>query len=702
MSQQQSPWLEAAYGWTYGENGWNVGMDSNLLKFSVMFDRNVDSIAGSLPAAVNGQVHYNTSDNRIYFAVSSTYFSTPVPKWFTVIERSTGNTWQFNGSTLVQVEKLTSVVNRLAAVEVILESLGTAAFEDISAFATQAALDVVAGQSQSYTDNQINSTLDNLSATTGAGLIGYGSGETYSIGTIGEAIQDLSTQMASQGVYVGLSPTSTLSMTATDAEVFGVSLTEPVTTLTLLGGDVGEVATINVIFSQDSTGHVVTVPANVILADGVTEIASSSAGDISLVTFTKVNGVDLWYHELRKVYSTVIPPVAALPAIADENSTFNDEGTATTGWTPSNATLSVISSSLRQTKTAAGTNSSMSKTLTFTPSNSDYILYGKVKAKYNTDDAAVVWLLDGSKEVSIWFGSANGGNSLALGSISIVGTTGPSTRNIAAVASGYNYETTAVEFALQYDHKFSTLTCWFREGDGRWKWKARVACNWFSSTQIQALTTTGSAAGAWIEFDYLTLARPNIALLSDSIGEGKTLFSPDPTLALTDDESTWMRHAPIYQTLRNNLVVNKGVGGNSSTQMLSRVTDVTNTGARVVFLHASSNDETLAVSQATRTSNIQSTVNAITAASGQTVLLNAMYGTAAGPDNTPSPDLRDYMRTWWTASKSTITGLALDIDIMQPIDVAGDFMDAALTQADGIHPNISGHTAVGSYITTFD
>lgn len=702
MPQQQSPWLEAAYGWTYGENGWNTGMDSNLLKFSVMFDRNVDSIVSSLPAAVNGQVHYNTSDNRIYFAVDTTYFSTPVPKWFTVIERSTGNTWQFNGTTLAQVEKLTSVITRLDDVEVVLESLGTAAFEDISAFATQAALDVVVGQAQAYTDNQLESTLDNLSATQGAGLVGYGGGETYSAGTVGQAIQDLSTQVASQGVYVGLSPTSTLSMTATDAEVFGVSLTEPVTTLTLLGGGVGEVATINVIFSQDSTGHVVTVPANVILADGVTEIASSSAGDISLVTFTKVNGVDLWYHELRKVYSTVIPPVAALPAIADENSTFNDEGTATTGWTTSNATLLQSGSTLRQTKTADGYNSSMSKSMTFTPSNSDYILYGKVRAKYATGDTSVIWLLNGSEEVSIWLGSASANSEPTLGAISICGTTGSSTRNVVQVADGYNYETTAVEFALQYDHKFSTLTCWFREGDGRWKWKGRVACNWFSSTQIQALTTTASAAGAWIEFDYLTLARPNIALLSDSIGEGKTLFSPYPTLNLTDDESTWMRHAPIYQTLRNNLVVNKGVGGNSSTQMLSRVTDVTSTGARVVFLHASSNDEALGVSQETRTSNIQSTVNAIAAAGGQTVLLNAMYGTASGSDNTPTPDLRDYMKAWWTTRKPTVTGLALDIDIMQPIDVAGDFMDAALTQADGIHPNVAGHTAIGAYITTFD
>ena len=66
MPQQQSPFLEGKYGWSFGEGGWNTGMDENLLKFSFMFDRNVDAIVGSLPAAVNGQAYFLTSDNRLY------------------------------------------------------------------------------------------------------------------------------------------------------------------------------------------------------------------------------------------------------------------------------------------------------------------------------------------------------------------------------------------------------------------------------------------------------------------------------------------------------------------------------------------------------------------------------------------------------------------------------------------------------------
>ena len=75
MAQQQSPWLEGKYGWNFGEGGWNTGMAQNLLKFSFMFDRNVDSIVASLPAAVNGQAHFLTTDNESKYALVATFTS---------------------------------------------------------------------------------------------------------------------------------------------------------------------------------------------------------------------------------------------------------------------------------------------------------------------------------------------------------------------------------------------------------------------------------------------------------------------------------------------------------------------------------------------------------------------------------------------------------------------------------------------------
>lgn len=156
MTQQTSPFLEGKYGWDFGESGWNSGMDENLLKFSFMFDRNVDSVTASLPSAVNGQAHYLTTDNRIYFAVGTTYYSSPIPKWFQVVLRSTGDVYQYDGVSLALIDSPSQIDSRLDAVELTLSSLGSAAFEDSSFFATQAALDVVEADAQSYTDAQIS------------------------------------------------------------------------------------------------------------------------------------------------------------------------------------------------------------------------------------------------------------------------------------------------------------------------------------------------------------------------------------------------------------------------------------------------------------------------------------------------------------------------------------------------------------------
>lgn len=155
MTQQTSPFLEAKYGWAFGEDNWNGGMDENLLKFSFLFDRNVDNIVGSLPPAVHGEAHYLTSDNRIYFAIGSTYYSAPVPKWFQFQVKSSGDLYQFNGTSSVQIETNTDLDNRLDSVEVTISGLGTAAFEDSSTF------------------TKVIDLADAVIASNGAALVGY-------------------------------------------------------------------------------------------------------------------------------------------------------------------------------------------------------------------------------------------------------------------------------------------------------------------------------------------------------------------------------------------------------------------------------------------------------------------------------------------------------------------------------------------------
>lgn len=392
-----------------------------------------------------------------------------------------------------------------------------------------------------------------------------------------------------------------------------------------------------------------------------------------------------------------------LPTIADDNSTFNDEGEAVAGWTASNGTLSASGSYLRLTKTAAGSNSSMTKAITFTPTNRDFILYGKVRASaVSSGDMSVVWLLNGTKEISFWLGSRDAANTAPnqiIGSASLLTTTGSTTYNrIEVAANGLAYDTTAVEFALHFCSKFLQVTCWFREADGRWKFKARAACDWFSSTQIQVLKSTNAPAGSWVEFDYLTLAKPNIVAIGDSICAGATLYNPNRTSDLTNDESTWMRHCRLYPSRRNNLIVNKGVGSQTSAQIQARIAEATGEGPRIVVVHASSNDELFSITKAARTTNIQNSINAINAAGQFPLLLNAMYGTQAGADNTPTPDLRDYMTDWWDNYRPTLSGPFGALDIMRPMIDGNGFMQSSLTQSDGIHPTPAGHQVVGGFI----
>lgn len=132
MPQKTSPFIEGKYGWTLGESGWNLGMDENLLKFSYLFDRNIDGIVSSLPPAVNGQAYFNTTDNRVYFVVENVYSSTPLPKNFLLADRATGDVFLFNGVALVPQPSVTDIDTRLDSVETITSSLGTAAFEDIT------------------------------------------------------------------------------------------------------------------------------------------------------------------------------------------------------------------------------------------------------------------------------------------------------------------------------------------------------------------------------------------------------------------------------------------------------------------------------------------------------------------------------------------------------------------------------------------
>lgn len=487
---------------------------------------------------------------------------------------------------------------------------------------------------------------------------------------------------------------ASIAIDASQSNIFSVTLTAN-TTLTN-PANLTDGMELSIVLRQDAVGgRLITFGDQFKWAGGAAPVFSSAPYAVDIVRAQYDAGTGFLFCSARTGFDATPVAAAILPAISGNNETFNDEGDSATGWTATGCTLAAASSWLRATKTtAAGTGASASKSITFTPSNSDFILYIRARASAAASgDTSFIWMLNGSKEISISL-NRHYSSGYVAGTVSMNGTTGASTQNQAVVATGLDIPGQGVDLALQFDSKRSALICWFRESDGRWKFKGRVACDWFSSTTISLLKGSTAPVNSWVEIDFLTLAKPNLVAIGDSICEGKTLFSPDRSLALTNDESTWMRHAPIYQGLRNNLIVNKGVGSETSSATLARINDAAGVGAKVVFLHASSNDAAQSITQPTRTSNISSMVAAINSAGAEAVLLNAMYGTSGMSGN---PAHRDYMKTWWDTNKESV-GAFSAIDVMQPL-LSGGFMGASYTQSDGIHPNPSGYGLMGALIS---
>lgn len=188
MPQQQSPFLEGKYGWNYGESGWNSGMDQNILKFSFLFDGNVDGVVATLPPVTNGAAYFNTADNRFYFGVDNIWYSSPCPKSFIFKIKSNGDFWQFDGTSASKIDKPSEIDARLTSLELTVSSLGSAAFEDVASFATQAELDIVEANAQAYTD----ALRQDLQSGDGSDLVGFTiMGAGAAVRTVAEKLNDM-------------------------------------------------------------------------------------------------------------------------------------------------------------------------------------------------------------------------------------------------------------------------------------------------------------------------------------------------------------------------------------------------------------------------------------------------------------------------------------------------------------------------------
>lgn len=80
MAMQTSPFFDIKYGWQRGEDGWNVGMDENMVVLSAMISRNIKGFVQTLPAIDIGEIYILTTDGRMYFNVAGRIYSVQAPQ----------------------------------------------------------------------------------------------------------------------------------------------------------------------------------------------------------------------------------------------------------------------------------------------------------------------------------------------------------------------------------------------------------------------------------------------------------------------------------------------------------------------------------------------------------------------------------------------------------------------------------------------
>lgn len=100
---KQSPYFGINYGWGYGADGWDVGMDENLLVMSLLSKNSVNAIVPEVPVNPSeGDSYVVSSDNSVRFFVDGTWgIIYPADGWRFTTEDN-GLSWMFDGGVPVQ------------------------------------------------------------------------------------------------------------------------------------------------------------------------------------------------------------------------------------------------------------------------------------------------------------------------------------------------------------------------------------------------------------------------------------------------------------------------------------------------------------------------------------------------------------------------------------------------------------------------
>ena len=115
----QSPYFDINYGWVYGEDGWNTGMDENLVRLSFLARNAVTEFTNSLPASpALGYSCILNSDSLAYFWLGESYVFVELEEGYEFTTLSDGKRWRKQGGAYVEIPGGGNLDTRTTSLEV--------------------------------------------------------------------------------------------------------------------------------------------------------------------------------------------------------------------------------------------------------------------------------------------------------------------------------------------------------------------------------------------------------------------------------------------------------------------------------------------------------------------------------------------------------------------------------------------------------
>lgn len=114
----QSPYFDINYGWPYGSDGWNTGMDENLVRLSFLARNAVTEFTNSLPASpAPGYSCILNSDSLAYFWLGESYVFVELEEGYEFTTLSDGKRWRKQGGTYIEIPTIDSINVRTTSLE---------------------------------------------------------------------------------------------------------------------------------------------------------------------------------------------------------------------------------------------------------------------------------------------------------------------------------------------------------------------------------------------------------------------------------------------------------------------------------------------------------------------------------------------------------------------------------------------------------